>query len=271
MNARFQPCTEPPANRFVKAFWQMHGEPAFQTETILPKGVVELIFSFEEPVVYHMPNQRQSIQTPKCFISGINDYPIQLQAPKKQYFFGVMLRPAAVKKILSAPGGVFINSITDLENVHKDFKELWDLLAEEPSFDKRMFIVQNWILRRAKEVFPQELAISDYLDEPIDIMAVNELANHFCYSSRQLNRKSQEMFGMTTERMLRYKRYLRALSNLHQSQDTLTRIGYESDYFDQAHFNREFKSFTSLTPGEYREHKTGLQGHLYKDVRYVQG
>jgi AraC-like DNA-binding protein len=271
MNVIYQPCLEPTANRFVKAFWQMHGEPAFQSETILPKGVVELIFSFEEPVVYKISDQRQTIRTPKCFISGINDTPVQLQAPQKQYFFGVVLRPVAVKKLLKAPSGVFINTITDLELIHKELAGLWYLLAEEISFDKRVLIVQNWILRQRKEVYAQDLAISDYLDEPTDIMAVGELANHFCYSSRQLNRKSQEMFGMSTEGMLRYKRYLRALSNLHKSDESLTRISYESEYFDQAHFNREFRSFTSLTPGEYRQHKSGLQGHLFKDVRYVQG
>ena len=35
---------------------------------------------------------------------------------------------------------------------------------------------------------------------------------------------------------------------LNKETDSITKIAYESDYFDQAHFNKDFKEFTGISP-----------------------
>jgi AraC-like DNA-binding protein len=51
---------------------------------------------------------------------------------------------------------------------------------------------------------------------------------------------------------------------MHHSNETLTRIAYGCGYYDQAHFNREFKEYTGLTPGTYRQQQSHLAGHLFQ-------
>jgi YesN/AraC family two-component response regulator len=38
---------------------------------------------------------------------------------------------------------------------------------------------------------------------------------------------------------------------LNKKADKLTSIAYQSDYFDQAHFIKEFKKFTGISPKEF--------------------
>ena len=40
----------------------------------------------------------------------------------------------------------------------------------------------------------------------------------------------------------------------------LTQLAYQCGYFDQAHFNKEFKAFAGMTPSEYVHQMRGLQG-----------
>jgi AraC-like DNA-binding protein len=260
----FTHCHHDQAKEFVKAFWQTAGMPTYQSETILPKGVVELIFSFGDNVPFYRSNKDEVVCTPRCFVNGINVLPIQVTTPQNQIFFGIELHPAAVKKLLKTPCGEFLNSITDLELINKEFISLWQQLAETDSFEERVNMVQRWIIRKVCPVREQEKAISGFLTETQEPMNVSQLAANFCYSSRQLHRKAQELFGMSTETLIRYKRYVHALKLMHYTDDSLTRIGYHCHYYDQAHFIREFKEYTGLTPGDYRRQKGILAGHLFQ-------
>jgi len=270
MTTSYTLCQDARTGQFVRAFWQTAGVPVYQTETILPTGVVELIFSFNDSVAFTRSNHSKQLSTPRCFVSGVSDTSVQLSAPGRQDFFGVELRPAAVKRLLKIPGGEFLNAITDLEAINKEFNGLWHRLAEADSFDARINTTQQWLGQKLCSVPAQEMAIADFLVTGLESLSVTDQAGKFCYSTRQLHRKMQELFGMSTEGLIRYKRYVHALHLIHHSHETLTSVGYDCLYYDQAHFIREFRDFTGLTPGEYRQQKSSLPGHLYNNVRYIQ-
>ena len=87
------------------------------------------------------------------------------------------------------------------------------------------------------------------------------------YSPRQLSRKLTEATGMNTEEILLYKKYLHALDLIHQSDLSLTQIAYQSQFSDQSHFIRSFKTYSGMTPGVYKASKGFMKGHFYENVR----
>jgi AraC-like DNA-binding protein len=263
MITSFAPCRHKATALFFKGFWQTIGRPEYQVEYILPKGEIELIFSFGDTINFQRPGADVG-RTPHCFINGISNTPVRLQAPHNQCFFGVVLQPAAVKKLLSVPSGNFLNAITDLELIDKNFTALWHELAFCQGFEERVRLMQQWVLRRLSAIHQQEIALSQFLSSTDEVNTVAELASNFCYSTRHLHRKVQELFGMSSEVLLRFKRYQQALHHMHHSTETLTRIAYSCGYYDQAHFNREFKEYTGLTPGAYRQQQSHLPGHLFQ-------
>ena len=263
MNTNYINCPETVGAGHIKAIWQMSGVPAYEKETILPKGKAELIFSFSDDVLFSRNDQSKSFLTPRCFVNGLNDHPISLIAPKHQFFFGVVLKPIAFKALLGVPAGEFLNSIVDLTLINTGFNFLWEKLAQAITFDERVEIILNWAVMQSGINHDREHAFSEFLNSSIEAGSVSNLSSHFCYSSRQLNRKSYSLFGFSTESLIRYKRYVNSINNLHNSKDALTSIGLDSGYFDQAHFIREFKEFTNFTPGEYRKIKSQMPAHIY--------
>ena len=252
----------------IHSIWQIDQAPVLRQECILPKGIVEVIFNFSEGPPILAKAGDYSGRLPQCFISGFSQAPISVQLPEHQVFFGVLLQPLAVQKIFGHPAGMFANTTVDCSLLNPAFLSLWQQLAEQDDFDKRVQVFLAWIKRKYTAPLPQQQLINHFLYANSQHgLSVTALAGSMCYSPRQLSRKMIEATGMNTETILLYKKYLHALQLVHQTDLPLTAIAYDSQYADQSHFIRSFKSFAHITPGEYRRNKSAVQAHLYKDVR----
>lgn len=76
-----------------------------------------------------------------------------------------------------------------------------------------------------------------------------------------------ELTGMNTEQTLLYLKYLKAINLIHYSGLSLTQIAYACEFSDQSHFIKVFKSFTELTPNEYKNRKSEIACHYFEAVR----
>ena len=251
----------------VCAFWQTHrrNDPPLN-ETILPKGVVEFIFSFETPqIIARISNQTFSV--PRCFVRGFNTIPIQLHLNGWQTYFGVVLYPAAAWHILKTQPVEFFNTCLDLTLVDASFHSLWNCLAEQKSFDDRVTVFTGWLANRLPNLTNREQAFNSFLQgHTSGPLSVPLLTKQFCYSSKQLSRKLYELTGMNTEQTLLYKKYLHAVHLMHTSQLSLTEIAYSCHFSDQSHFIKTFKTLSQLTPNEYRQQKSIVPGHFFQNV-----
>jgi AraC-like DNA-binding protein len=252
----------------IHSVWQVDHFTSFDKEYIIPKGVVEIIFNFSDcaPIVAQLETTQYCL--PNCFINGFNTSPIQVRLPKQQVFFGVLFQPLAIKKIFRSPAAEFSDITVDLTLLDATFNLLWEQLAEQTDFNNRVLVFLSWVKRNFIEWHPQEQLINNFLYAVNQHnFSVKELAHSLCYSPRHLSRKILEATGMNTEEFLLYKKYLHAVHLIHHTDLPLTAIAYQSQFSDQSHFIKSFKSFARMTPGEYKRDKSLLKGHLYKDVR----
>jgi AraC-like DNA-binding protein len=252
----------------IQCIWQTEGFTSFQKEHIIPKGIVEVIFNFSDglPITGNIGTRQYCLSN--CFINGFNTVPVQLQLPKQQKFFGVQLQPLAVKKIFRIPACEFSGIVVNLTLLDSNFKSLWQQLAEQNNFDERVAVFSSWIEKKIPDWQPREIMINDFLSgtDQHDL-SVKDLASSLCYSPRQVSRKMIEATGMNTEEMLHYKKYLHAVHLIHHTDLSLTKIAYQSHFSDQSHFIKSFKTYTNMTPGEYKANKGYVKGHIYENVR----
>jgi len=69
---------------------------------------------------------------------------------------------------------------------------------------------------------------------------------------RQLERKFFKQVGLSPKQLGKVIRLQAALKLLLNHQGgKLTEIAYQSDYYDQAHFNKDFKDFTGINPKDF--------------------
>jgi AraC-like DNA-binding protein len=252
----------------IRSIWQVAGFTPFQKENILPKGVIEIIFNFSESSPLDAQIDHQQFQLARCFINGYNTYPIQLELPKQQVFFGVQFHPVAVRHFLGVPASEFTNVAIDLTLLDRFFNSLWHQLAEKKTFNERVTVITKWIESKIIDVSSQEQLLNFFLEnDHLHNLSVTNLSKILCYSTRHLSRKIYELTKMNTEKILLYKKYLHSVHLIHHTNLSLTAIAYRSNFADQSHFIKSFKSFAQITPGEYRQNKSFVEGHIFKNVR----
>ena len=258
---------QPDLSYLVQHFWQVERSNAVPvTETIVPTGAVDLIFNLH-PAPIHSQVGQKMYQLPRCFINGYNTQPIQQQLPGQQTFLGVALHPTAVKQLFKITANDFTNACTDMVLVDPSLDSLWHQLAACPTFTERVQRLSAVFTSRIMRIDAQEQAFNRFINGHTNsTLSVAQVADLLCYSPRQLARKLQALTGMNTEETLLYKKYLYALDLMHQAPQSLTQIAYTCQFSDQSHFNKTFKSFTGIPPGEYRSRKSQLVGHLFENV-----
>lgn len=84
-----------------------------------------------------------------------------------------------------------------------------------------------------------------------EISNVRALAEATGISQQRLERLSRRIFGFPPKLLLRRQRFLRTLANAMQHPDLKWSDALDRQYFDQAHFNREFHQFMGMSPGHY--------------------
>lgn len=257
-----------PYKQVIQSIWQVERLTVFQTEQIIPKGIVEIIFNFSStsPILAQLEGKQYHLS--HCFINGFNTAPLQLQLPQQQVFFGVVFQPLAVKKILGIPAGEFSDMLVDLTLIDSNFHTLWLQLAEQHHFDDRVSVFLAWVGKKIFTCQPQEKQINNFLSAVnVHDLSVKNLADAVCYSPRHLSRKILEATGMNTEEILLYKKYLHAVHLMHSTDLSLTEIAYQSRFSDQSHFIKTFKAHANMTPGAYRRSKSAIKGHIDEVVR----
>lgn len=269
MGTHFHIPGESPLNDAVQLFWQVNRENTnFRREVILPKGIVEIVFNFFPETTFNGKLYNKYFTIPKCFIQGYHNSAIELDLPDNQFLFGVVIHTAATKHILQVPAGEFARQCIDLTLVDASFCSLWYQLAEKQTFRDRVTLFSDWLIKRMTCLTAYEQVLNKLFTIKTDKhLSVSNVSKWLCYSSRHLSRMFYDLTGMNTEQTLLYLKYLKATNLIHHSDLSLTQIAYNCEFSDQSHFIKVFKSFTSLTPNEYRNKKSDIEGHYFDNVR----
>ncbi|MFK5920799.1 MAG: AraC family transcriptional regulator [Verrucomicrobiota bacterium] len=82
---------------------------------------------------------------------------------------------------------------------------------------------------------------------------VDDIARQLGFSSRQLHRRFQEVFGMNVRDFIMRSRINEATEKLSSSAQTLSDIAIDCGFCDQSAFTAQFKKITGMTPLKFRQ------------------
>jgi AraC-like DNA-binding protein len=244
--------------------WELKGGHEY-TEQILPQGVIEIVFNLADQIEGQLPDKNELIATPTCFVQGIHTGSVIARYSGSHHLFGIRLLPHALRS-LGVLSSELTNHIVDFTLFKPGFQTIWNQLGEAKTFQSRVKIIEKNFKHNNVLLCPRSVAISKLFasDNITSFQSVDELAQNVCYSTRQLNRKTNEFFGISAQELILYKKFMHAVKLMHHNDSKLGEISYLSGFYDQPHFNRVFKCFAEMTPKEYQMVKTALPFHLFK-------
>lgn len=141
------------------------------------------------------------------------------------------------------------------EGFGKDAKHFFEAIFEIPDFQKRGALIEQFLLKRVIErntTFLQQCLY--YIHLAHGEITLKELADYLRCSEKKIVRSFLSNFDLTPKDYTRIVRFRKTLAHLNGNHThSLTSIGYESNYYDQSHFIKDFRFFTEKTPKQIKD------------------
>jgi AraC-like DNA-binding protein len=268
---KYKPCNE--LSSFVECYFIWDSEGAIETPMIIespPNGFCSIVFNYGD--VYYLQNKKyERLQVPLQFISGQNIYSYKLSLQGIIGIAGIVFKPAALATIFSLPMYGYVEERVDLYQVFsKTIVDKYVSQIRASASEKiKVELLEEFILHQFRLHKPQP----DYIDEAADHIVhhgsalINDLLKNSCMSRRTFERKFFQKVGLSPKYYARICR-MGYLCNLIAGKKKVdwAKIFYEFNYYDQAHFIKDFEEFTGRTPEQYLKENTELANYIEKPL-----
>jgi AraC-like DNA-binding protein len=172
--------------------------------------------------------------------------------------WGLGLQPAGWSKFVAQPANSLRDRTVD-GSAHEAFAlfaPILDLVGSAAGDADRIATgINDFLMRHASHSVPYEgeiLACQQALRDP-DIANVGELGERLGIAERSLERLCGRYFGFPPKLLLRRQRFLRSLAQFMLDPNRTWSKAIDGQYYDQAQFVRDFRSFMGMTPSDYAE------------------
>ena len=212
------------------------------------------------PIAGVVPDAQQD--TWPFVISGPTSRAIAFSLQRSR-IWGLGLRPAGWARYVGVPARDLADRIVDAGAVDAlaRFAPILDIVRQAgPDPDTKARAVDAYLRSLAPSAHSAHamiLACQEALRDP-DIGDVEALASRLGMGRRALERLCARHFGFPPKLLLRRQRFLRSLARfMLERSDTGAGQNWsralDVQYFDHAHFVRDFRSFMGMTPTEYAD------------------
>lgn len=251
----YVPCAE--LQPFIKCYWTLLApqEAAPQKQRIVPDGCMEMIFHCGDLYKQYLEDGGYLIQ-PRSFVFGQITQALDIEPTGESAIFSVRFEPDGFTAFAAMPVGQMENRAVPLKELFgEEGISLENDILSATTTEDRISIVEAFLLR--KLITPE--SVREWIKSSVEMImrlngqvSVDELSDSLQVHRRQLERKFSTMIGLSPKQLskiIRLQAALRILSA--QNAENLTSVAYEGNYYDQAHFIKDFKEFTGVSPKQF--------------------
>lgn len=242
----------------VKCYWTLEvpADSDAPKQRVIPDGCIEMYFILGDDVKRYTSDSEFIVQ-PRAMVFGQVTKPYYVQPTGYVNTFAVRFYPYGFANFINLP----LHDLADKETqLHKLFeqqssKNLEQQIFSSNSTKERISIIEEFLLGRLDD----QSTIDKIVESTINALtkskgkeSIKNLVKDDLSLRRSLERKFARQVGISPKQLSKIIRLQAALKMILNKQgEKLTQIAYESEYYDQAHFIKDFKEFTGTNPSDY--------------------
>ena len=220
--------------------------------TELPSCIVPLIIIFGPGFCAENGPDPRPLRT--SFTAGFSGDAVRIGSSGEALCMQVNLTPLGAMRLFGPVLADLTGRIVDLADIDGMAGErLEDRLTDLDSWSSRLALLEDWLARRLHDEKQDDWRLHAALTALGDTrpMRIGALANRLGMSRKHLHGLFSNCIGLSPSRYQRLARFSRAASDLGSGFADFADTALKHGYADQAHFNREFKVFSGMTPTRF--------------------
>jgi len=261
----------PPLNSHVEAIWFCRSEARPRTlERILPTGSAQLIVNLAEyeTRMYELTAHGLACRVSSgSILAGISTRFQIIDTAEQQHVAGVVFRPGGTLPFVAPPAAELCNADVELESLcgRSGASLLREQLLASTHPEAALDVLEHWLtaIFRKRSCHPAVVfALAEFNAEP-SMSRIDAVKEVISLSPKRFIERFKSEVGVTPKRYCRLLRFQSAVARAHRAESiNFTHLALECGYFDQAHFNHEFREFSGLTPSAYQSLSGSFQNHV---------
>lgn len=218
---------------------------------ILPDTSIVMAFRYKGSVNYVGNNTLKKL--PLAVVSGLRKSSRLIQYGSRTGNILVIFKSGLASAFIREPLHDLFEESIDLDAIDGyKVSTLHEQLASAQNHTSRIGLIEEFLLSRLKNHKPDRLTLNaiDQIRFSNGMLRIKELANNMCLSQDAFEKRFRKVAGVSPKQYSSIVR-MRSLLSTNFKDRSLSEIAHNAGYFDQSHFNKEFKLFTGQTPTDF--------------------
>lgn len=252
----FQP--HPDLKSLISCYWTLEvpADNNSQKQRIIPDGCIEMAFILGDDIKRYT-SEDDFILQPRAMVLGQTIEPFYIEPTGHVNTFAIRFYPYGFANFVAEPIKNLANKETPIELLFEEkiAKDLEQKIIQAEDVKQRIKIIEKFLLERLNDKSIVDNIVKSTVDALLSTKgsaSIKMILKEDLSKRRQLERKFANQIGMSPKQLGKVIRLQTALKMLLDKEtESLTNIAYESEYYDQAHFIKDFKEFTGTNPKEF--------------------
>ena len=234
----------------IQGFSESGGQTVVRTE--LPSCIVPLIIILGSG--FSVEDDRQSRPLRTSFTAGLSGAPVNIGSSGEALCLQADLTPLGAMRLLGPSLADLFGKIVNLDDIDGLAGErLEDQLSDLDDWPSRLALLEDWLARRLLDDRTNDRRLEVALaalggNRPARVAA---LADRLGMSRKHLHGLFRNHMGLSPSSFLRLARFSRAAADLKSGPRDLADTAFKHGFADQAHFTRDFRAFSGMTPTRF--------------------
>jgi AraC-like DNA-binding protein len=222
-------------------------------ELMIPGGRVELMINLGTPVNFLSSAGKSFEMKNNMYILGQRNTYFKAVHLPGALMWGVRFKPGSFHPFCNGSTSFLLNEVAEAAEIFGtiDTNTCYGRLIAATGDDNKIQIIEAFLKRilHTKAIqdieFPKMLNLikTNYRET-----SLLEFCNDHKLYYKKLERQFLQYAGYTPKEFLNVRRFYRAVEMIYKTSNNLTDICHQLGYYDQSHFIKNFKSYTSLSP-----------------------
>jgi AraC-like DNA-binding protein len=260
----------PALRPFIKLLWASDGKETRKAieanrERLLPTGSMHLVFRLSDsPIrIFDSVEDYEGHTFRFGVVAGLRSGFYVKDIPGPVRTVGALLQPGVAKLLFGVSAEELTNRHTSVEDLWgPSSMELWEQMRDAGELGRQLDMFELFLAQKLPQVHGIHPAIAHALNRLSSVDKIGQVVEETGYSHRRFIELFRRTVGLPPRLFYRVTRFQRALKMAGDVHPKWAKIAADVGYSDQAHFIREFREFTGVSPNVYRKLDIGESHHV---------